>query len=227
MTNMLIRLRIIVILALVFTLILLWFSSCTKDRALPQLPPPSIGDETVLAHWNFNQTSTPTILMTANFAVNEGFLRYFGNTDELEYCNGGNVSCFEDVNDGTPLNMLETETPGTALRLRNPGTYLDIQINSLGYRDLKISYACKRTGSGAQTNEIEYSTDGVTFSSAGLVDNSFTISEEYEIIELDLSNASGLNNNPEAVIRINFKDGNSNSSGNNRIDNLILLAKEF
>jgi hypothetical protein len=225
--NILIRLRIVVILIFIFTLILMWFASCTKDRELPNLPPPTIGEESVIAHWNFNNSSSPTELMTANFAINSGFLRFFGNAGELDYCNGGNISCFEEVSDGTTVNMLDNETPGAALRLRNPCSHLDIHINSLGYRELKISYACKRTGSGAQTNEIEYSTDGVTFSSVGLSDNSFTITEDYDIIELNLSSIAGLNNNPDAVIRISFKDGNNNGSGNNRLDNLVILAKEI
>ena len=123
--------------------------------------------------------------------------------------------------------MLEDEVPGTALRLRNPCSHLDILINSIGYRDLKLSYACKRTGSGAQTSELLYSTDGVTFSSASLEENSFTVIEEYELISLDFSKIQGLNNNSEAIIRIQFKDGNNNSSGNNRLDNIRILAKEL
>ena len=216
---------LVIILFLVFSSFFL--EGCTKDRVLPELPPPSVGEETVLAHWNFNTSNTPEVLMTASFAVNSGFLRFYGNVDELNYCDGANVSCFEEVNDGALLNLLEGDATGTALRLRNPCSHLDIHVNSAGYKDLKLSYACKRTGSGAQTTEILYATDGVTFSSTSLNDNIFTVTEEYELISLDLSTIQVLNNNSSAVIRIQFKDGNSNSSGNNRLDNMLILAKEI
>ena len=220
------------VIDLVIGLLFLIFSSfllegCTKDRVLPELPPPSVGEETVLANWNFNSSNTPEELMTASFAVNSGFLRFYGNSSELDYCNGDNISCFEEVNDGAMLNLLEGDAPGTALRLRNPCSHLDIHVNSSGYADLKLSYACRRTGSGAQTNEILYSTDGVTFGSSSLDDNVFTVTEEFEVISIDLSNVQGINNNPNAVLRIQFSDGNSNSSGNNRLDNMLILAKEI
>jgi hypothetical protein len=102
---------------------------------------------------------------------------------------------------------------------------LDIEINTQNYKDLVLSYAIKRTGSGAQINEVQYSSDGVTFISAGLTDNVFVITEDYQLVAVDLSNAASLNNNATARIRIMFMDGNNNSSGNNRMDNLMVTAK--
>lgn len=210
---------------LTYTIIGLSFFACTKDRVLPDIPPPTVGEMTVIGYWHFNQPSSPIELMTANIAANTGFLRFHGSSGELAYCNGANVSCFEEVSDGTELNMLEGSSAGAALRLRNPCTYLDIEINTQNYRDLKLSYAVKRTGSGAQINEVHYSSDGVTFITAGLSDNEFVITEDYELVSIDLSNAASLNNNASARIRIMFMDGNNNSSGNNRIDNLMITAK--
>lgn len=210
---------------ILYSLTIVAFFACTKDRVLPDVPPPTVGEMTVIGYWHFNQSSSQTELMTANIAANNGFLRYYGSSDELNYCNGANVSCYEGVSDGTELNMLEGSSAGAALRLRNPGDYLDIEINTQNYRDLKLSYAVKRTGSGAQINEVHYSSDGVTFITAGLSDNEFVIAEDYELVSIDLSNAASLNNNASARIRIMFMDGNNNSSGNNRIDNLMITAK--
>ena len=208
-----------------FFILTLNLIACTKDRILPVVPPPTVGDATVIAYWNFNQSANPVELMTANLSVNGGFLSFYGASNELDYCNGNNVSCFEEVSDGTEMNILEGQSAGTALRLRNPCSHLDIRVSTQNYRDLRLSYAVKRTGSGAQSNEIQYSSDGVTFITLGLMENNFSVTEDYTIVDLDLSSASSLNNNSDAVIRIVFTDGNSNVSGNNRMDNLMLTAK--
>jgi hypothetical protein len=209
-----------------FLLILTLLYSCTKDRKLSDIPPPTVGEVTVIAHWNFNNVTGQEVLNPSS-SVNSSYLKFHGNSAELNFCNGGTVSCYEDVADGSLTNLLDGDVLGNALRLRNPCSHLDIHVGTNGYRELHLSYAVKRTGSGAQSNQILYSSDGVTFSAAGLENTSFTITEEYELITVDFKNIPALNNNPTAVIRILFADGNTNSSGNNRMDNLIISAKPF
>jgi hypothetical protein len=55
--------------------------SCTKDRELPDIPPPTLGEMTVISYWNFNVSSSPVELMTASIAANTGLLRFYGSSD--------------------------------------------------------------------------------------------------------------------------------------------------
>lgn len=102
--NLIIRLRVVVILLLLFALLILW-TSCTKDRELTDLHPPTVGEESVLTYWNLNSSTTPIQLITSNYVVNSSVLSYYEMTNKLDYCNGASVSCFEEVNDGNEMNL--------------------------------------------------------------------------------------------------------------------------
>ncbi len=211
---------------IIYFIILLLGFSCTKDRIIPQEPTIIDGELAVINFWDFNTTNPSDILIPSE-SVTKGELTYFGNEIQLEYCDGGNQSCWETVNDGTDLNALETTVSGRALRLRNPADELIISSSTAGFYDIETSFAVKRTGSGAQTLHLFYTTDGSNFGYAGLEENVFTVTEDYQLIELDLTNIAAANNNPQFKLKIVFKDGNNNNSGNTRFDNLLITGKSL
>lgn len=206
-----------------FFLVLI-FSACTKDRLIPVEPIGVGGDRQVVNYWSFNNDEPATVLMQPSYAFTVGQILYFGNEQQLPYCDGASQACWESVNDGTELNAIDGAQAGGALRLRNPASELIIESSTIGFREIELSYAMKRTGSGAQVNTIFYSTDGSNFIFSGVEENVFTISEDYERIIFDVSNIPGLNNNPNVKFKIVFEDGNNNSSGNNRMDNLLITG---
>lgn len=210
-----------------YLFLFLIFGACTKDRVIADIPQDPIevdGDRQVINYWSFNNDEPPTELMMPSFSFTVGQLIYRGNEQQLPYCDGGNQSCWESVNDGTELNAVNGAPAGRALRLRNPASELIIESSTVGFREIELSYAMKRTGSGAQVNAIFYSTDGSNFIFSGVEENVFTITEDYERIIFDVSNIPGLNNNPNVKFKIVFEDGNNNSSGNNRMDNLLITG---
>jgi len=202
-------------------------SSCTKDRNISKEPVVLQDGQILILYWDFNNDDTSDDIIKPAITETDASIYFFQNSTKLPYCDGDNQSCWESVNDGTLENAQNNAEAGRALRLRNPSTNLDISASTEGFGEIKMSYAVKRTGSGAQKNIIQYTTDGVSYSSLGLSENEFTITEDYAILELDLTEIAGANNNVDFGVRIIFEDGNNNSSGNNRIDNLTFTGKSF
>lgn len=199
--------------------------SCTKDRNIVKTPIAVDGDRIILNYWDFNDDEEPANIITPVISETSHSISFYQNGDELPYCDGDSQSCWESVNDGTLDNAYHSSEAGRALRLRNPCSYLDIHCSTEGYGEIEISYAVKRTGSGAQKNILQYASNGVSFSSLGLIENEFTVEEDYNIIAINLENVPSTNNATNFVFRILFEDGNNNSSGNNRIDNLMITGK--
>jgi len=86
-----------------------------------------------------------------------------------------------------------------------------------GYSNLSLSYATQKTASGFATQTWEYSTDGNLWSNVGSVTSiptSFGVQT--------FSGITGLNNAATAYLRVTFT-GATNATGNNRIDNLVLV----
>lgn len=206
---------------------LMCFTACTKDRDIEREPIVTVGERVIIYYWDFNNDNIPEDIIAPTIQETDGktAFSFVLNGSELPYCNDADQSCWESVNDGTFENLPDDFEPGRALRLRNPCSYLDIEVPTTGYAELNISYAVRRTGSGAQKQIIQYTADGATHSSMGLEMNEFTIMEDYNIIELDLEDVAAANDNPNFGIRIIFEDGNNNNSGNNRLDNLTITGK--
>lgn len=202
-------------------------TNCTKDRDISK-EPIELQDGNILIHyWDFNNNDTPESIVAPTISETTSSIGFFQNGSKLPYCDGGNQSCWESVNDGTIENAQNDSEAGRALRLRNPCSYLEIKGSTEGFGEIKLGYAIKRTGSGAQKNILQYTTDGTSYSTLGIDENEFSISEGYKVVSVDFKNVNGANNNPNFGIRILFEDGNNNNSGNNRLDNLTFIGKSF
>ena len=188
-----------------FTLLLvLLITSCTQDRDTTNdvILNPNLE---IIHDWDFNDAAN---LTTPTSTTGGTSVIYNGTTfDEVE---------------GTPLNARETSEAGTALRLRNPSNDIIITMPTLGYKEVVLSYATMRTGSGAQNQTLSYTTDGSNFTTAGLSDFEMTITEVYVLRQFNFAGIPNVKNNPNFKIKITFSNGNTNASGNNRIDNLVL-----
>jgi hypothetical protein len=204
---------------------LLFSFSCTKDRSIAKTPISLEGDRIIINYWDFNNADNPLAIISPTISETNQSINFYHNGDDLPYCDGNGESCWESVNDGTLENAYFSSEAGRALRLRNPCSYLDVHCSTEGFGEIEISYAVKRTGSGAQKNRLQYSANGTNFSSLGLTENEFTVEEDFSVITANLKNVPSANNATNFVFRILFEDGNMNNSGNNRIDNLMISGK--
>lgn len=196
--------RILLTVSLLFILV-----SCTDDRDFPEINNPITNEDYQLVHyWNFNDVTT---LITPTYTENNASLEYYG-------------SYFDDVNPGSDINTRNEDEAGNALRLRNPSGAFIISLPTTGYKDVILSYASTRTGSGSQLQTISYTTDGTNYTQNGLSQSEFTMFEDtFVLIQLNFSHIEQAHNNPNFKVKVEFDNASSLiQNGNNRIDNITL-----
>ena len=127
---------------------------------------------------------------------------------------------------GTTTNARLGDPTGQALSLQggtgnaNNGRNITFAVSTAGFANIVVSFATQGTSTGFNSNQFQYSLDGITF-----VDFSppYTPATAFGAVPFVFSLATivGLNNNPNAVFRIVF-NGATSSTGNNRIDNIVV-----
>lgn len=169
-----------------------------------------------LAFWNFNDESL-------DIAYGQGQMKY--DFSGITFYSGTDVNAPEESGADEPSRSLAltggsgTSNDGTG---GNNGRSLFILISTEGHRDLKISFAARRSGTGFTDNHLAYSTDdGGSFDD---LDVSFQPEDDFTQHTLDLSGVEELNDQPQLIIRITFT-GATHAQGNNRLDNLHFTAR--
>jgi hypothetical protein len=122
---------------------------------------------------------------------------------------------------GTSVNARLGDPALQALSLSgiaNNGQSITFSLSTVGFGDIRVSFATQRTSTGFNSNQFQYSLDGLTFIN---LHAPYNPAATFSLIAFDLSTVTGLNNNPNAVFRIVF-NGATSSTGNNRLDNLVV-----
>jgi hypothetical protein len=171
--------------------------------------PAALADE--LAIWNFNDS---------NLNVDDG--------------SGTLSSNFNPANllfaAGTTNNVRLGQPAGQALSLQagtgtvNNGRHITFNVSTLGFSNIVVSFATQGTSTGFNSNQFQYSLDGITFVNFGAP---YTPPSAFGSIPLvfSLTTVAGLDNNPDATFRILF-NGASSATGTNRIDNFVVEGTE-
>ncbi|MEO9953511.1 hypothetical protein [Nonlabens sp.] len=195
---------------LVLAVILTVLYACTTDRdfEIESITAPEDPTFELVHYWNFNDTAA---LITPTQSIGGAGISYAGDR-------------FDDVDDSTVLNVRGTDEAGDALRLRNPSGDFIVDLPTTGYQDAIVTYATKRSGSGAQQQTFSYTTDGTNYTQAGLDNTSYGITETYVLRQFDFSAIADADNNPNFKIKIEFNISADGTSGNSRFDNFTLDA---
>jgi len=127
---------------------------------------------------------------------------------------------------GTTNNARLGDTAGQALSLQggtsnaNNGRNLTFNVSTAGFSSIIVSLATQGTSTGFNSNQFQYSLDGINFNDFG---SPYTPATAFGSLPLVFSLASiaELNDNANAAFRIVF-NGASSSTGNNRIDNIVV-----
>jgi PEP-CTERM motif len=127
---------------------------------------------------------------------------------------------------GTTNNARQGDPAGQALSLQagtgtvNNGRNITLNVSTVGFASIVVSFATQGTGTGFTSNQFQYSLDGVTFVDFG---SPYTPPASFGAVPFifNLSGIAGINDNPNAAFRIVF-NGATSSTGNNRIDNLVV-----
>jgi hypothetical protein len=164
--------------------------------------------------WNFNDAISGATGGEREFSVDRGI----GNmTSDFIPANISNAA-------GSTLNGEEGEPAGQALRLSgyaNNGKDLTWMVSTAGYDSIGVIFVTQRSSTGFSDNQFLYSIDsGASWTNFG---DSFDPGTSFALQSFDLSSITGLNGNPDAGFRIIF-GGATSSTGNNRIDNLVVAG---
>ncbi len=132
---------------------------------------------------------------------------------------------------GTKLNGMTEETQeggsfapqGGPNEVENNGENFIMAVDTSQLKDITMTYATQRTGTGFTSQAIWYSLDGgenfihfTTFTS---------IADSWEVKTVDFTNVNGANNNPNFQVKI-VLDGATSEAGNNRFDNIGFFGRE-
>lgn len=191
-------------------LLLTVLAGCVKDRVteasvIVPSDPVDPGDRELIHYWSFNSGS----LLSPAFTIGNGLIVTGDTYDDTE---------------GTKLNSRNGSDSGKALRIRNPSSYMVIKAPTRGYKSPLLTFAVMRTSNGAQENIIEYTTDGISFTSEGIAGRIVNVTTEWIIYSIDFAAVAAASDNPDFAIRFTFNVGNTNVSGNNRYDNIAVDA---
>ena len=153
--------------------------------------------------------------------------------------NNGTTSILDNGAGGATVNefpVLGNDTSGLAadnyfVRARNPSYNVPFNwyMPTTHYKNIVLSYASELSSAGKAISSYAYSLDsGLTFTNAGILVNglpatSYTAGVTWATVTIDLSNISGINNNPKFVFQVlNSLSTATTTSGNTRFDNIAL-----
>ena len=127
---------------------------------------------------------------------------------------------------GTTNNARLGDPAGQALSLQggtsnaNNGRNITVNVSTVGYENIIVSFATQGTATGFNSNQFQYSLNGATFVDFGSPYAPPTAFGTVPIV-FNLGGITGLNNNPNAAFRIVF-NGATSATGTNRIDNFVV-----
>ena len=181
----------------------------------------------------FNLICAVLIFLAASQAARADELAVWNFNDSnlnVDHGSGTLTTTFNVVNvlfgAGTTNNARQGDAAGQALSLQggtgnaNNGRNITFNVSTLNFSNIVVSFATQGTSTGFNSNQLQYSLDGISFVDFG---SPYAPATAFGSIPLVFSLAAivGLNNNPNAAFRIVF-NGATSSTGNNRIDNIVV-----
>ncbi len=182
----------------------------------------------LLHYWNFNNL----VAATPFTSVNADSSLITSSTANITYVGTG-AGYMDQYVSPTTLNVQNGDVSGSGLRFRNPCDTRNVIITAptTGYKNVVMQFATARSStSGASIQNYSYSLDGINFITAGLATTTFSpnVDPTYNVVTLDFTAITGVNNNPNFVVQISFGGPEATgTSGNNRIDNLTFQANQL
>jgi hypothetical protein len=183
-------------------------------------------DPDLLYYWHFNNLNTSGGDVKE---INADYKLISASDPKMTYTGTNtNGRDMDEFDPGSDLNLQLGEIAGKGARVRNISDNRSLEFNmpTTGHSQLKFEYAIFRSGSGMLKNIIEYSIDGTTFTSTGLNQNEFEITETYAMVEVDFAGITAVNDNANFKIRITFEGNTTADNGNNRYDNITLKKNQ-
>lgn len=176
------------------------------------------GQTSLIHYWNFNNNASAASITTPTSTLVGGSMNAVTNgTTEVDFA-GGTGQNFNVDN----LNARNGDASGTHLRYNFPiNGNLQFNLPTTGYNNVVVKFTTRRSGSGAGTQTWSYSTNGTTFIPYQTVSPQ---DANPQLITFDFSAISGVANNPNFKLKVEFAAGTGGTVGNNRFDNFTVDA---
>ena len=177
-----------------------------------------LSGQTLIHYWNFNNnTSATTIIAPTSTLLSGSITPIISGSTILDAANGSGQN-FDVQN----LNARNGDVAGTHLRFNNPiGSALQFNLPTTGYQNVVVKFTTRRSGSGAGLQTWTYSIDGTTFLPYQTVS---PLDANPQLISFDFSTISGVANNPNFKLKVEFDATGGGTVGNNRFDNFTTDA---
>jgi hypothetical protein len=178
----------------------------------------NLSGQTLIHYWNFNNNTSATAITAPSTTLVSGSLAALaGGTSQIDFA-GGTGQNF-DINN---FNARNNDPSGTHLRFNNPiGGALQFNLPTTGYNNPIIKFTTRRSGQGAGTQTWSYSTDGTIFIPYQTVSPQ---DANPQLVTFDFSAVSGVSNNPNFKLKVEFSATGGGTGGNNRFDNFTVDA---
>lgn len=185
------------------------------------------GSASTVAYWNFNSFGpittasvpgsggVPTSIAADIGTGTVSLTGWLGNVDDF----GGSTI---NQQGGAPAEeSLSLTGGGTAPTYPGNGSYIELQLNFANFENPVITYATQRSGTGFNTGVWSYSVAGGAF--APVPGGSVTPPAAFALSTIDLSAVNDVDGAADVKLRYTLT-GATATTGNNRIDNLLIDA---
>lgn len=173
--------------------------------------------QSLIHYWNFNDNATILNLLSPNVSLVSGaaIIHNAGGISEID--NSGGTGQDFDVNN---FNARNGDPAGAHLRFNDPiGGELEFALPTTGYTNIVVSFATRRSGSGAGVQYWSYTVDGSNYT---VFDSIFPSSAGPEFKTLHFAGVEDVPDNANFKIRVAFAEGTGGTGGNNRFDNFTV-----
>lgn len=189
----------------------------------------------LIAYWDQNSNSLPNAggfgFLTSAFPQpadqGNGALRLADFLTDTTTTSGDVFYTFIQSFGGDTLNAQAGVSSGGSLSPQggtsngNNGMAIILEVSTLGFTDISVSWAQRGTSTGFDSRTFDYSLDGSSWTNFGTDLGDLT--STWEVQSYDLSAVSAIENQSTVFFRI-VLDGATNSSGNNRFDNITIAG---
>lgn len=185
-----------------------------------------------LAAWTFDATpaspSTPTSA-AANYGDQSGIAMLYadGTNGSSSWLQASELTTFggTTLNDPRGVSVLAgnayTPLGGLGTPSSANGKWMIFKFSMTALQNAELTMAVRGTATGFNTHQWAWSTNGTNYTIFG--PNTADNSGNFVLKSLDLSTITQLNGAPDVYLKITFT-GATSSSGNNRLDNIVIRA---
>lgn len=106
----------------------------------------------------------------------------------------------------------------------NNGKHLVFKLSTADYEDIVLTYSTRGTTNGFDTHTWAYSIDGVDFTDVSTITE--TNNTTFSTKTVDFSSNTAINNQSDVYIRLTLSGAGTQTSQNNRLDNIKFVGTE-